>query len=1673
MYVINCPVAAPLDEALAETSIFKELKYTPFMVAVLRTQYENDQKQKDDQYTEVDIHNINSELVLNMADNLSRFRIAEINRSAKQITASQTNVALSYQSLAKAYSERDYSKVDDGFTTGAIIKQRASAIAFLFSEEAQIATTRYNAGLKPGEAKVSKLDVINGFKDSTGKPRLGEDFLFKKVYEKLFYKWLKSSGQAKEELRLMLDNFGALAMFSRIMLHRTEGLQLGAFNSYARRVEIEEAEDLLELSESYDAESATRESWMERKDKISAFSSLGTEVRSIISNIPRQRHHQNDTWSTRVDDLGFPIMIDPMYAHNALVELFRGMSSPDRMLHLLDIEIARYEGITRDRKDLEDLEYTINTYKAVRDVIKTDPTLVTKFYVNYKKGFTPYKEISIERGKDGLSVFKTISLNRTYSTGENRYVAGLINWRHTNTSGKKGAFYSLLTKDGFLNDTTYETVKQELTNSIQAGYEVLEEIEQGKEISADKFFTFESAFTLGKTDITKHNSEYLKDRITYYLPHLERMKDKYDSTLSYIDNLRKNSLEKLRYTEKKEWTNSVSTGVYNLMAEIKTASKRKKFNPGEATLDDIYADIQQAAATFGITVSTSALESMRKQRTLRKFLKALYNLYKPENFSTGIFDLNKHVDIEGNQIPFAEVYLQESNKGFRDSVKNVFRYIDDAVASRYERRAKVMDSNGKETTVFSDQNPCFFTDTIDTLMNFAATDNEEGLKEYIAAKYLTSAYYYDGVLQRDDAGKLIIDESKIKHAWLRDWLFNPAALEGLEHARFAQMTIGNKTLSFENISESHHVTALFQDYFYSGSTIEDRKFANYPIFILGDSGISRTIKAPKYTKEQVLDYYVQLFESEFVLKRQLTAVDKALKEGEVANGNKINPNQHVVHSRGLKEASDFTYKTLQFLGSKEQIEALASESPGTIRKAIEEALDKKIKEEFIPKLQALGLLETTEKKDKEGNVETLIYSKFGKLPYFNGKINVLVTSENIDEVISDFYYNSSLAMALQLQLMTVSPNFYKSVEDLQKRYKEIHASGTPLNPKAQYKDANGNTVDVWGPEGAIERVVYFDDLIVNSSINHPEFYELAVKTIKNKSLYSKYLKNTLTDGQSYRTIDSYRKIAISQGLWDVNGNEEVLYQKLIKARKEGRQLNQNEIKEISKLAVVLQPQKPYLYTFEDFQCTYDEVDKDGNIIGQRNDTVKIPVQHKCAEVIIIPELIPSHSPLKQLGEVMIESNIDVLCSTEVVKVGNFGSTEIGFKTNDQGLYVNAYGDVITGPNGEMPKNRDEQKKFENFNTMLPGTDKPDINMPVNLAHDAKSQGISLKEVFKQSVSKGYVHILSLETYYRQQNVPEHIHDSRGVGTQLRKVFFDRLTLAGKSYTHYLSPKTDENGNKVQPTSVRLAGNDYSLDKKNGGRNLARFYNALIVANIMESFDELAKEIQGSEKLSKALQQMVINSSDANYFALINYAITGDGQFLTPLFESCIEHDTSAKLISIFKKRVQKQKMNGGSAVQASAFGLSEVEKDSVSVDDGGLGYKIEEYIDYEDGKEVKKKNIVYMECEIPFDLRYTDALGNEVQLDFDTYCFTKEDEALGKGKEGELRMSEDGKTSLLEKEFPGILDLIAYRIPTERAYSMMNLKVKRFSRKENGGIIKVPAEGTTIAGFDFKQYWSH
>lgn len=817
-----------------------------------------------------------------------------------------------------------------------------------------------------------------------------------------------------------------------------------------------------------------------------------------------------------------------------------------------------------------------------------------------------------------------------------------------------------------------------------------------------------------------------------------------------------------------------------------------------------------------------------------------------------------------------------------------------------------------DNTFFSNVIPSFMGDRFDKIASFVKATDKKGLQAMLETTYLNSSYFqYDG---------------KILNKWLEELYNSDLSTEDNFAANFTfKRFLGTDKLKFEDFTSKQHIVQMLNEYFSEKQINPNSQYAWYPVFILGDSGVAKFIKAKRYSGQEILDGMYNVYIQE---KRRMELAKATNRK---------------MQDQGLKTIDNFSKNTdkfslLSFLNEPKYAGMIKeSNIEQTVKQAIRVYMDDSVTK-FKQQLNTLGVLE------QQNN----------QYVYLSQEVK---GNRTIDQVLSDYYWNTKFATIQQLQMMTIDPSFYKGTKDLQKRYKEIHAPGSALSVEA----IDPFTGERYSNDG-IERVVYFDDIDVNAEKFDPEFMTaIASHFGKNSDVYKMYKKNTLTDGQGYRTLESYKKVMGMAGKWDER--MEAAYNQIQSIRsKIGKDENPSmeDIKSISDLAVIFQPIKPYLFSFENYSI---------------NEAVmlKIPVQHKYAEAVLIPELLPAGSKLRDIAYWMEEhvnpetgksEPIDMIGSTKIVKVGGFGSTDIS-------------------------------------------------NVDSRTINDA--------------MNKGYVHQLSYADYRIQTNVPEHINSSQLFGTQVRKLIMAKVQKF-KDYSSYIGGKR-----------VNLGGN-YGNVKLNGG-NLVRFYNSLITANILDSYHLFENAVSDANKISNRLIQTTANNSRESKDNMMAYALNERGEFTVPLFEGGLEHDSSALFFSLFKKMVNKQSIKGGSAVQVSAMGITGYEED------GGLRYVADPN---------NPNNILYAECEIPWDLTYTDSTGREQSLDFETYC----------NEDGTLKVDKDGNT-ILEKVYPNILSLLAYRIPTERDYSMINLQVKRFSHKTAGGTIKVPPQGTTIAGFDF------
>lgn len=1308
--------------------------------------------------------------------------------NAESIKTTSSNLSESYQKLKESFSAKERFN-------------RINMISTMFSD-------RLDA-LQEANPFLSRKVICNGFV-SNGKLVAGQFSVFEGVYNDLleYYSEAVEEGDmdTANSYKKVLENWGALVSHARMRLRDTEELRLGDKIEYADDTNPDNYNDN-KLSELYDASESKREAWQETSDMHSAFGSVGKQVRKLLGSIQRVENGEEV-----YDDLGFPIMLDPVKAHQSLIEILRGVTSERQMI-----------GLLRNASNSQ------TWLQPVIEELENNDQLRTQFYVDFKKNFQPYS-ILLEEVKNGLRTFKTLILNRVNNSLSGQYLTSITLGKQVNPNT------SVFNKDGSIN-----------WKNLQSLRELVKEYFPSKSVSiTPKFYN------------NKETSWQEKKRVLIKITEALGI----DIDGGTLDKIMSSGRDLHKFTD------AISELVEFGTDKILNKKELESLDKGEYSLSN---------RSFKDFIRFSPAGSTAKQGVIREKIDKMLSI------------------------------VTKNREGLR-----------------LESRVRHKDKNGNNVTLFSNVIPSYLGDKMDRIASFVSNNDRQGLRRMIENEFLDSSFFMDK------------DNGTIFNRWLRD-LYE----SGLDEKDFAanfgfKRFLGTSDNSFENFTSKQHAIDMMAEYFSERQKSPNSQYAYYPVFILGDSGVSKFIKAKRYSAQEILDGLYDVYRQERRRMALTSAANTKLKEGGYS----------LIENFSSKENE---YTALPFLnkdykspdGTVGKYAAMIGENPSKqeVVKAIQAYMEEAVNS-FKTSLNNLGLLETKEVYNPKTNKKEVQYV------YFSQEVN---GNKSIDEVIADYYWNTKFATIQQLQLFTIDPAFYKGTKDLQKRYKEIHAPGSVLSLEA--RDFDGNLYS----EDGIERCVYFDDINLNAEVSNPEFMKaIEAKFGKNSPVYKAYTKNTLTDGQGYRTLESYRKVMGMAGKW--TQEMENVYNTIKQLRAEygkDAQIPSDKLTEIANMSVVFQPIKPYMYTIE-------------NLAVNSTDKLKIPVQHKYAEAVLIPELLPAGSKLRDMAYWMESKGVDLVGSTKIVKVGGFGSTDISKASNAQEL--------------------------------------------------------------SNALDKAYIHQLSYGDYRIQTNVPEHINSSQLFGTQVRKLIMANIKMDDYHYENYVGGKKVNLGGKYG--EVRL-----------NGRNLVSFYNSLIVANILKSYDLFANEVSDIKKLSDKLLQTTINNSRESMDNMLAYSLTGDDKFLVPLFEGALEHDSSAMLFSIFKKRVNKQSIKGGSAVQVSAMGIKGYEES------GDLHYVVDPN---------NPNNILYAECEIPWDISYTDINGKEVALEFSDYC----------NEDGTLKTDKDGNT-LLEKKFPNALSILAYRIPTERDYSMINLRVKRFSQKTAGGTIKVPAQGTTIAGFDF------
>ena len=835
-----------------------------------------------------------------------------------------------------------------------------------------------------------------------------------------------------------------------------------------------------------------------------------------------------------------------------------------------------------------------------------------------------------------------------------------------------------------------------------------------------------------------------------------------------------------------------------------------------------------------------------------------------------------------------------------------------------------------------------------------------------------------------------------RNAWLKALATDSKAREIFKHK--VQLNF-NKHNYMKNMSDMEYTLSLLTEYFSeSSSDKQSRVPAWFRVPMLSNKPSSEFIRFYSERGDNYKDALTNGFK--MIFDQELSRIQTV----EMRNLDKKDPRFIKNFDTNGKKFMFLDFMNDYLTGSKKSSE---------LGKLIREKLDgKKVDEARLNSLVKEAIMQTMENRAES------IVSSWETQGILKGaeKVSNIGTSETeIRENLKNFVWNDTFAAMNIMQLTITDLAFYKDAEDLQKRLAQIHAPGVRGNSSATdytgapVTDGNFRTIKLTDFDTFISNIIdnvseVFDRKIANASKSE----KAALKALK-ESLVGEdgaFRNINVADAQGYSSPTSYRKKALVFGKWSKSAEE--VYQKLRKG-----------VYTYNDLSVAFQPLKPFVYS---------QITKEAGIDGAPLSTMKVPVQFKNSEYLLIMadailqgENTSRPNLLRAIYEVMEESHYDSNGNykTDGIDTVQFEST---VKSGLMGKIT--LNDLINHPQGEaIAKARIEASIYESI-----AKERTEIN------EETGAEEVSTYYERTGLYNNSAVDTVPFEDYCLQQEVPEHFkeHD-QAHGSQLRYIIVSEL----------------ENFNYLgEPVTYNLEGKQVSAQE------FKAEYESTVAENIQDSINELAEELSLNNPesikdrniaLSKILQREILSSPRYGIDLLQACSVDANGRFRIPLGDPIQSKRVEQLINSIIKNRVNKQKIPGGPVVQVTNFGTSKELNIRFKDKSGNLLKTRNEFkgtdAEYKNYVKENQAGIAHFEVFAPI---YSNQLFTQFA-----------------DKNGVINIQ------ALEMLDPDLLKMIGYRIPTEDKYSMAPLKIVGFLPREAGDGIMLPNDITLLTGSDF------
>jgi hypothetical protein len=879
--------------------------------------------------------------------------------------------------------------------------------------------------------------------------------------------------------------------------------------------------------------------------------------------------------------------------------------------------------------------------------------------------------------------------------------------------------------------------------------------------------------------------------------------------------------------------------------------------------------------------------------------------------------------------------------------------------------------------------PDFISDLVDIVKN---TDNLEYANEWIAKNYGN----FDFFRERNAKGEPI----GWANSWLEDWddsTNDYAFRKSFAYVNMLSFMGSEDKNSVQNVDAKMQLVGRFHAYMAANDDTYGNHYGYYACPSFSDVDAIVMLKGRRFTgnnyKGEILNRLV---------KNLLQEVDRI---NDVKNKKE---NQVEIENYNDKRSKGATFTYFPWLNSEtvdgktkaeivlEACKMQGNESPTEFKERRDKELKKILQDHLeeqtarmLEKLSSEDKLEIYGRMAQQAAKNEELFSTEENLTEEqdeenNEEVNEKETEyklQKVDEYLTEYYYNNALAQASIQQLIGGDLAYYKSYQDYIKRNKQAYACGERLFAKET--DEQGNIIG-----DLIEKVMYLEDedVISNSFeslknllMDSDDITEFDKSMIRGT--LEAYKKICSTDGQSFRSLDSFRKIFIARGGKWTDSMEDAY-----------RNIKRGTITAADFLAL-WNPIKPFFYGFE--------------AVSTNGRMEKVTTQHKNSEYMLsalfsmLNTALNKSPKLLGLQQFMEDHGVDAVHFHSVVKVGfnspfdlNYnksrfekalkeGKVEILGDTNIK-TYKEYIGKLVQAlENGKISQEYFNEKKNEYaYKT------KEEVVASLEQQYAAKGGENSI--MFKE---------FPLSSYMIVQPSDDHLIDAEAIfGSQLKNIIMADLP---ENFT----------------MTLELNGKPTTLNREEA----VQFYNTLIVDNLIDAYSAVSNEFQDIHSLQKMLFTKMEGNpqygEDVRQALQINKEGTG---FMLPFNSPNLSNKIEALIFSTFKNAIQRQKIKGGNSVLVSNFGLS----DNL-------------HVVYNNGKDMSD-GVKYIEAYLPAYCKemYADFLETTPE-GYQTINFKKMEAAFGEKEAEKLlqvigyRIPTEDKYSIMPIRIVGFMPVVA------------------------------------------------